>query len=285
MKKKKITVVGFLNYRRPKCDGQTVKSRNIYSLLAERLPKDKASLSYCDTSDFKISKMALFGMIRKTLSSDTVIIIPADNSLTYYFPFIYLMSFIFRYDIMHICVGGWQVEYFEKHPVICRFSKKIKAIFPQVPNTDNALREKLGFTNSYLLNNFRITDFKPDIANRNGDCLKIVFMSRVTKMKGLDIVFKIADHIAEHAKGRATIDFYGATYDADEAYFFENVAKYDFVTYNGMLQPAEIYAALSRYDILVLPTYYDEGFPGAVLDRSEERRVGKECRSRWSPYH
>ena len=23
----------------------------------------------------------------------------------------------------------------------------------------------------------------------------------------------------------------------------------------------------------------------SVLDRSEERRVGKECRSRWSPYH
>src|SRR2546430_14758219 len=25
--------------------------------------------------------------------------------------------------------------------------------------------------------------------------------------------------------------------------------------------------------------------PDVVLDRSEERRVGKECRSRWSPYH
>ena len=24
---------------------------------------------------------------------------------------------------------------------------------------------------------------------------------------------------------------------------------------------------------------------GAMLERSEERRVGKECRSRWSPYH
>ena len=24
---------------------------------------------------------------------------------------------------------------------------------------------------------------------------------------------------------------------------------------------------------------------GAYLTRSEERRVGKECRSRWSPYH
>src|SRR3989449_6797110 len=25
--------------------------------------------------------------------------------------------------------------------------------------------------------------------------------------------------------------------------------------------------------------------PGPVTRRSEERRVGKECRSRWSPYH
>ena len=25
--------------------------------------------------------------------------------------------------------------------------------------------------------------------------------------------------------------------------------------------------------------------PNAQLTRSEERRVGKECRSRWSPYH
>src|SRR3989449_10186613 len=25
--------------------------------------------------------------------------------------------------------------------------------------------------------------------------------------------------------------------------------------------------------------------PRGVFDRSEERRVGKECRSRWSPYH
>ena len=27
------------------------------------------------------------------------------------------------------------------------------------------------------------------------------------------------------------------------------------------------------------------GCEGNILQRSEERRVGKECRSRWSPYH
>ena len=29
----------------------------------------------------------------------------------------------------------------------------------------------------------------------------------------------------------------------------------------------------------------DLGFIHVILSRSEERRVGKECRSRWSPYH
>ena len=39
---------------------------------------------------------------------------------------------------------------------------------------------------------------------------------------------------------------------------------------------------------LGIKLYAKEHIPGAVLvdfDRSEERRVGKECRSRWSPYH
>ena len=30
---------------------------------------------------------------------------------------------------------------------------------------------------------------------------------------------------------------------------------------------------------------YTKTYLSSVGDRSEERRVGKECRSRWSPYH
>ena len=32
-------------------------------------------------------------------------------------------------------------------------------------------------------------------------------------------------------------------------------------------------------------TVLTQGASGNVSSRSEERRVGKECRSRWSPYH
>src|SRR2546426_3810331 len=35
----------------------------------------------------------------------------------------------------------------------------------------------------------------------------------------------------------------------------------------------------------VLDRLVDAGHTVLVIERSEERRVGKECRSRWSPYH
>ena len=35
----------------------------------------------------------------------------------------------------------------------------------------------------------------------------------------------------------------------------------------------------------VMPSTVVRKFVGCGPDRSEERRVGKECRSRWSPYH
>ena len=34
-----------------------------------------------------------------------------------------------------------------------------------------------------------------------------------------------------------------------------------------------------------LITWFNQDYMRNVIHRSEERRVGKECRSRWSPYH
>src|SRR3712207_4273757 len=49
---------------------------------------------------------------------------------------------------------------------------------------------------------------------------------------------------------------------------------------------AEVDALSARYRISGAPVVDDDGaLVGIVTNRSEERRVGKECRSRWSPYH
>ena len=54
-------------------------------------------------------------------------------------------------------------------------------------------------------------------------------------------------------------------------------------------RPADLAAfrALGATDDARLQAYMDQQLNPASIDdsRSEERRVGKECRSRWSPYH
>ena len=52
-------------------------------------------------------------------------------------------------------------------------------------------------------------------------------------------------------------------------------------------QKPGIVVAPGCYDALSAHMIERAGFAAAYLSgaRSEERRVGKECRSRWSPYH
>ena len=51
----------------------------------------------------------------------------------------------------------------------------------------------------------------------------------------------------------------------------------------GEPRPSSNEGVLSLHQLDDLDT--DKEFPKVSALRSEERRVGKECRSRWSPYH
>ena len=66
--------------------------------------------------------------------------------------------------------------------------------------------------------------------------------------------------------------------DAVEVVSVENAWQNDFEAYDYLIVGA------STWFDGELPTYWDELLP-ELRTRSEERRVGKECRSRWSPYH
>src|SRR5258707_5578212 len=49
--------------------------------------------------------------------------------------------------------------------------------------------------------------------------------------------------------------------------------------------PLRTQVSPSFFAVVVRPPEAPEPTSGSVNPRSEERRVGKECRSRWSPYH
>ena len=46
---------------------------------------------------------------------------------------------------------------------------------------------------------------------------------------------------------------------------------------------ARLLLAVTLFGLAVIAVKVE--YPDGELSRSEERRVGKECRSRWSPYH
>ena len=48
--------------------------------------------------------------------------------------------------------------------------------------------------------------------------------------------------------------------------------------------PPELHLGV-LYVIPVLLASWHDGMAWGIVFRSEERRVGEECRSRWSPYH
>ena len=46
-----------------------------------------------------------------------------------------------------------------------------------------------------------------------------------------------------------------------------------------------IYETAKEYHVMILGCNTIGHLGAGLMHRSEERRVGKECRSRWSPYH
>ena len=67
----------------------------------------------------------------------------------------------------------------------------------------------------------------------------------------------------------------------------DNHAKDNFVSLNDAGFYAQMYKndGLKGGHIIILNSAQSEYYEKDIEQRSEERRVGKECRSRWSPYH
>ena len=65
--------------------------------------------------------------------------------------------------------------------------------------------------------------------------------------------------------------------------------KIELTAYDDLFETDESRAEASLSKIREIPIAEIDEFPDhpfkVLMNKSEERRVGKECRSRWSPYH
>ena len=261
----KTLILGYLGYHTNQLDGQTVKTRNLYELVKNKL--GESEVDYFDTQDFQYKKSSVFVLLKKLIDCKYLFYLPAHNNLKYIFPIVFVISKICGFKILYFVIGGWLVEYLEAKPIHRWMLKRICCIFPETQLMCNLLHEKYKISNTELFPNFRFVSIAPTEYHENGK-LRIVFVARINKMKGLDTVFLLADYIKDKYEGRDIfIDFYGPIYKPDEEYFYKELRKYDFVSYKGELQPVSVNEIVSTYDVMLLPThYYTEGLPGSVLD-------------------
>lgn len=259
-----ILVLGYFGYESNKLDGQTVKTRNVYALLSQLGYKP----TIFDTEDFRHSILSVWRMVKRVCCSDKIVYLPAHNNLKYIFPVIYLLAVIFRSKIHYFVVGGWLSEYLRNKPLHRFLLKRISGIHPETNRLKAELETEYGFNNVSLFPNFRLTDFIQSASTREDGKLRAVFMARINKMKGLDMIDQLCDNIvATGYQDKLTITFYGPIAPDDKSYFDGLVDAYSFVNYEGVLQPGHIHSTLQNYDVLLLPTrYYTEGIPGSLID-------------------
>jgi len=260
---KRIFVLGYFGYVNNQLDGQTIKTRTLYELIKS---KSIFRISYFDNQRLKKNKFLLFSSFMSCIISDIVVYMPAYKNFTFLFPCYYMLSKIFRFQIIYPVVGGWLASYLASLPLHRYMLKHIKIILVESDFLKRELQQKYNLENVQWFPNFRIHHFLPEKQNLGNNVLRIVFFARIIKEKGLDAVFRFADYIVQNElQGEYVIHFYGPM--GDQEYFEENLKKYDFISYGGILMGQQIYSVLQTYDVLILPTYYKgEGFPGSILD-------------------
>lgn len=266
MKKKckKLLVLGYYGYRTNQLDGQTVKTRDVYRLAKEQL--SDYEVDYFDTQELQGNKLLVLRMFGKVMRCNTLFYLPAHNNLRVFFPIIFILSVICRFDIHYFVVGGWLREFLTHLPLHRFMLGRIKGIHAETKRLRRELEEYYHFENVDIFPNFRFFKYNP--LPSESTKLRIVFMARIMKQKGLDWIFDLAGFIAANGwQDRYSITFYGPITEEDKSYFEEHIEKYKFAEYKGTLQPNEIHETLSQYDVMLLPThFYTEGLPGSVVD-------------------
>lgn len=266
-RKKKVFLIGYFGYISNQLDGQTVKTRNVEEVL-----KTKYIVDFYDTENLKYNKFSILKLIVSLFKYDKFFFIGGENNLKYFFPILFFISLLRKSEIVYIVVGGWLYDFLKTN--VCFYTYMLKRVNAVLVETDY-LREnlkKIGIYNVAWIPNFRILPRRKNIYHlKNNNEFKIVFMARIMEEKGIYLLFSLIEHYLKDSSNyskKLSVSFYGPINPKDNVKFKDLIKKYEaYVSYNGILDPVEIYNVIPRYDVLILPTYYaGEGFPGTILD-------------------
>lgn len=100
--------------------------------------------------------------------------------------------------------------------------------------------------------------------NRDGTLTRLVYVGRISKIKGLDVLLKA---LASLKSNGWTLDIYGKV--TDEVFYQEckRISKsFENVYWKGVLEPESVVSVLKSYDALVFPSIIEEMAPLTVQE-------------------
>jgi len=256
----KILIIGNFGFKTNNIGGQTIKTRNLLSLYQQKVGKE--SIDYIDLD--KISILLIFSLFIKILKSNEIILVPGKKFLNLFFIPIILITKGKKISLF--AVGGWLGNFLKDRPIIRKYIAHVNFIYVESESLVTFLGN-YNINNVKVFPNFRFHNF---VENQKIDIgtYDIIFMARITESKGCNLLFNfIAEFNRILPKNNLTLSFYGPIDFKYKQSFLEQISLYPNTSYNGVCPPQDVFDVISRYDVCVLPTFYEgEGFPGTIVD-------------------
>lgn len=191
-------------------------------------------ISFHGTKDFHFTIAPILWLWAKALNKRTIYHFFGGNFMDQYEAMPKAFQFILKKTVLKS-----DTVFFETQQLMTFFEKKIVKNAVWLPNARNPIHTK----------NIEISFEK-----------KFVFISRVIPQKGIMEIVQAASVLPKEY----SIDIYGPI---DDRHYETTVFKSSCVNYKGTLRPDEIVTILSKYNVLLLPSYFEgEGYPGIIIE-------------------
>lgn len=157
--------------------------------------------------------------------------------------------------------GGW--DFRGDHWVVRHLCLSIcRACSPFIVETGvmaNAFRQ-IGVPRVQVMHNHRPIPVLDRRLTPSGPARRFVYLSFVRPEKG---IFELLEAV-KLVNFPIEMDVYGPFYGGLDCAIFQDAAP---VRYCGVVEPSKVGAVLQRYDVLVLPSYFEhEGHPGVIIE-------------------
>lgn len=109
---------------------------------------------------------------------------------------------------------------------------------------------------------------RPSMESRHDEGgLRLVYLSQVREEKGIFLLLESLRADPIRSEESIHCDIYGPVFPSVATRFFAELSRTPNATYCGVIDPDDSVRTLSRYDVLVFPSFWaGEGHPGVVME-------------------